>query len=66
MFLNVFSRLIFSNVLQESMSPVLFKLQHFLSVITSDKVALRVVELVDHMFNWDTFALPKYENNLQS
>lgn len=63
MFLNVFSRLIFSNVLQESMSPVLWRLHNFLSVITSDKAALRFVELIDHMFNWDTFALPRYENN---
>lgn len=56
MFLNVSPRLIFSNVLQESMSPVLFRLHIFLA-------ALRLVELVDHIFNWDTFALPRYENN---
>lgn len=45
------------------MSPVLFRLHIFLCVLTSDKAALRFVELVDHIFSWDTFALPRYENN---
>lgn len=45
------------------MSPVLFRLHIFLCVLTSDKAALIFVELVDHIFSWDTFALPRYENN---
>lgn len=43
---------------------VFFKLYNFLFVIIFDKVVLRVVELVDYMFNWDIFVLFKYENNL--
>lgn len=43
---------------------VFFKLYNFLFVIIFDMVVLRVVELVDYMFNWDIFVLFKYENNL--